>query len=135
MRHITFDDFYKMNPSVGKDCSKMALGTYYCLSTYPGGVPWGVERNETTTQPPPSSTTKPPPSTTSGTPGKTPSPVQDGMAKNCNKFYEVVKGDVCADIAKDHKIDVADFYAWNPAVKKDCTGLIAEYYVCVGVEK
>lgn len=123
---LSFDVFYKMNPSVGKDCSKMSLGTYYCLSTHEGGVPPGIPGSETTGAAPPSTTTT--------VPGATPSPIQDDMIKTCNKFYEVKKGDVCGDIAKKYKISDADFLKWNPAVKKDCTGLIAEMYVCVGIK-
>lgn len=55
------------------------------------------------------------------------------MIKTCDEFYLVEVGDVCGAIATEHGITRADFDAWNPDVKSDCTGLIAEYYVCVGV--
>jgi hypothetical protein len=31
----------------------------------------------------------------------------------------------CYDIASSHEITLASFYAWNPAVKTDCSGLQA----------
>lgn len=49
-------------------------------------------------------------------------------------FYKVEKGDECYGIAEDNKIDIEDFYEWNPAVEDDCSGLLFDFYVCVGVE-
>lgn len=138
VQHISSADFFKMNPSVGEDCSKMSLGTYYCVSTYPGGIPSGIDSGDDTTTSESSTATKTttqPSTTTTTEPGETPSPVQDGMTDKCNEFYKVKKGDGCDGIAKDHDIARDDFHKWNPAVKKDCTLLIADYYVCVGVKK
>lgn len=42
---LLFDVLYKMNPSVGEDCSKLALGTYYYLTTNEGSVPPGIPRS------------------------------------------------------------------------------------------
>jgi len=28
----------------------------------------------------------------------------------------------------------SDFYAWNPAVKADCSGLMSGMYVCIGLK-
>lgn len=55
------------------------------------------------------------------------------MVGNCNKFYLVKKGDSCADVATNHGIALTDFYAWNPAVKNDCSKLLASVNVCVGI--
>lgn len=38
---LAFEEFYGMNLSVKADCSGLVLGTYYCVSTYPDGVPPG----------------------------------------------------------------------------------------------
>ena len=57
----------------------------------------------------------------------TPTLMQSGMVSDCDKFYYVEPDDGCYNIA------LSDFYAWNPAVKDDCSGLEAEYYVCVGI--
>lgn len=56
------------------------------------------------------------------------------MVSTCNQFYKVIAGDGCYDIANDHGIPLVSFYAWNPAVKTDYSGLQADEYVCVGVK-
>ncbi|KAL2759724.1 carbohydrate-binding module family 50 protein [Sodiomyces alcalophilus JCM 7366] len=44
---LSIDEFYTMNPSVNSDCSGMALGTYYCISTHHQGLtPSEVEEDE-----------------------------------------------------------------------------------------
>lgn len=53
------------------------------------------------------------------------------MVDRCSRFHKVKKGDECSGIAAHTKIDLEDFYKWNPAVKVDCSGLQAEVYVCV----
>ncbi|KAL6355273.1 hypothetical protein LRP88_10859 [Fusarium phalaenopsidis] len=123
---LEFDDFYRMNPSVKSDCTGLAVGTYYCISTNEDGSPPLLENEDTTT----TSAS----ATATGTDVVTPSPVQSGIASNCNDFYLVQAGDGCWAIANDHGIELNDFYGWNPAAKNDCGGLQAEVYVCVGVK-
>lgn len=125
---ITLKDFYAFNPSVGSTCSTMAAGTYYCVSTNADGTAPRDDGYTVTT-----TTSSSALSTTTGV--TTPSPVQTGMVSNCNEFYYVVSGDGCWAIANDHGIALDDFYAWNPAVGSDCSGLEAEVYVCVGVSQ
>ncbi|RMJ07403.1 hypothetical protein CDV36_012997 [Fusarium kuroshium] len=124
---LEFDDFYRMNPSVKSDCTGLAVGTYYCISTNKDGSPPLYEDEDTTT-------TTSASATATGTDVVTPSPVQSGITSNCNDFYLVQAGDGCWAIANDHGIELNDFYGWNPAVKNDCGGLQAEVYVCVGVK-
>ncbi|KAK5796865.1 hypothetical protein VI817_006148 [Penicillium citrinum] len=64
---------------------------------------------------------------------ETPTPTQSGIDSNCTNFYKVVKDNGCYAIATDHGITPAEFHEYNPAVKKDCSGLWPDYYVCVGV--
>lgn len=137
---LSIDVLYAMNPTVGDDCRGMSLGTYYCISTYPDGAPAGVSGGDgggasstasSTTVP--TVTTSVPPSTTTGGGVPTPSPVQDGIAENCNEYYFVQEGDGCWAISDTHGINLDDFYAWNPAVGTDCMGLQANVYVCIGV--
>jgi spore germination protein YaaH len=132
-RHISFDEFYAMNPSVKSDCSGLSIGTHYCISTYAGGYPPGFPGWVPSSSSPVSSI----PLTTStpiGNGVSTPSPIQTGMVSTCDQFYKVIANDGCYDIASDHEITLASFYAWNPAVKTDCSGLQANEYVCVGVK-
>lgn len=67
-------------------------------------------------------------STTSTTtsPIVTPTPTQNSMVKNCNKFVLSVAGvSTCFDIANNNSITLEDFYEWNPDVGTNCTGLWA----------
>lgn len=76
-------------------------------------------------------TTSNDPTTTMGI--TTPTPTQSGMASDCDKFYKVEKGDGCYAIATSHGITPDQFFEYNPAVKKDCSGLWPDYFVCIGV--
>ncbi|UKZ80304.1 hypothetical protein TrVFT333_008061 [Trichoderma virens FT-333] len=126
--HLTFAEFYGMNPSVGPYCAGLVLGTNYCISTYPNGMKLNDDWDGDDSIPSSSS------STTSMVTGiVTPMPTQSGMVSNCNKFYDVQSGDGCSAIASSQHIDLSSFYKWNPAVKTDCLGLQGSVYVCVGV--
>jgi LysM repeat protein len=45
-------------------------------------------------------------------------PTQSGVVDGCRKFYTVQSGDTCWQIANDHEISLAQFYAWNPSGMK-----------------
>ncbi|KAJ5903926.1 hypothetical protein N7504_006309 [Penicillium tannophilum] len=108
----------------------MIIGTYYCVSTYKGGLPAGFSGFVPASSSPVSST--PIAKSTSVTTGiSTPSPIQRGMVSTCNKFYKVITDDSCYDIANDNGIALSSFYSWNPGVKTDCSGLKANEYVCI----
>ncbi|KAM0471052.1 hypothetical protein ACHAPX_009622 [Trichoderma viride] len=137
-------DFCLMNPSVGKNCNGLVEGTYYCISTYPGGAqPYAKDDEDDDDNDDNKHTTTTDLVVTKSVPQKytndiatctglhTPTPTQSGMVDRCSGFYKVKKGDECSSIAAHAKIDVEDFYKWNPAVKVDCSGLQAEVYVCV----
>jgi len=119
---ISLADLYAWNPAVGDNCKSMWANAYLCVGTVNG--------------PPPTKTTSKPPSAATPTNGiVTPSPVQDGMTRNCNKFYYVKGGDGCGAIASAQRISLDDFYKWNPGVSvgDKCKTLWADVYVCVGV--
>jgi LysM repeat protein len=97
-------NFYTWNPAVKTDCSGLQANEYVCV---------GVESTRTGVT--------------------TPYLVQTGMVSTCDKFYKVVADDSCVNIANEYGISMSSFYAWNPAVKTDCTGLQADEYVCVTV--
>lgn len=126
-------EFYAMNPSVKSDCSGFSIGTYYCVSTYEGDYPPGFPGWASSSSSPVSSnplTTSTP--TVNGV--STPSPIQTGMVSICDTFYDVQSGDSCYNIADNHGVPLDSFYAWNPAVKTDCSGLQPDEYICVGVK-
>ncbi|KAF3230069.1 hypothetical protein TWF191_000309 [Orbilia oligospora] len=53
------------------------------------------------------------------------------MVKNCKDFKLVKSGDTCPAIISQYGITQAQLVSWNPAIKSDCTGLWAQYYICV----
>ncbi|KAI8685249.1 hypothetical protein NCS55_00195600 [Fusarium keratoplasticum] len=114
-----FDTFFKWNPAVGKDCSGIWAGYYYCVGV--PGTPTGKP-----------SATSPKPTATGGV--ETPLPIQEGIAKNCNKWHPVAKTTTCSSIENYYKLPFAQFLKWNLAVEEDCSGLWAGYWVCVSVE-
>ncbi|KAI8943233.1 hypothetical protein NX059_001255 [Plenodomus lindquistii] len=121
---ISLANFYAWNPSVNADCSGMWAEVYVCVGVI-GGAP-------TTTTTPSTTTTKPATTTTAGNGVTTPTPIQPSMVSNCAKFHWVAQGVTCSQIISYNKITLANFYAWNPSVKADCSGMWAEVYVCVG---
>ncbi|GJC88955.1 lysM domain-containing protein ARB_00327 [Colletotrichum liriopes] len=62
-------------------------------------------------------------STTASTTAKptAPAPTHTGQPTDCNKWDVVAEGDSCGSLASDNGISVDQFFAWNPAVSKDCT--------------
>ncbi|KAL3479631.1 hypothetical protein BJX99DRAFT_244778 [Aspergillus californicus] len=129
---LVFEELYAMNPSVKEDCSGLVRGTYYCISTYPGGVPGGQPDWTGPTYEWGTWTSTTPSATTSTSGVSTPSAVQTGIVAACNEFYKVVTGDSCYDIAQDNDIELSDFYDWNPAVKTDCSGLQGDCIYHIG---
>lgn len=116
-RTFTAEDFISWNPAVDEDCSGLWAETYYCVAI-PG----------TPTSP------LPPDPTTTITSVPKPSPTQEGLIESCTIFYKAVKGDTCAAIVKEYgTFTLGQFISWNPAVERDCTGLWAQTYYCVGV--
>ncbi|KAK7184907.1 LysM domain-containing protein [Paraphaeosphaeria sporulosa] len=123
------------NPSIsllGDGCN-LIQGLYYCVQV--DFVSISVSPFPTPT-PPPTSTLITLVTTTSSKTGNgiaTPTPTQTGMISSCNKFYKVLSGDGCYNIATANGITLENFYAWNPAVGSICGSLWPDYYVCVGI--
>lgn len=109
---IALSDLHSWNPALKGDYSGLFPGYYICVGR-------GGAMSPTMTSPPPS--------------GATPTPVQDRMVKNCKKFYKVKAGDGCYNIAASNNISLDAFTSYNPAVGNDCSKLLPDYYVCVGV--
>ncbi|KAJ5008114.1 LysM domain-containing protein [Colletotrichum sp. SAR 10_66] len=116
---IALSDFYAWNPAVGDTCAGLWANVYVCVGVIGSSAP--------------TTTTAPASTTTAGNGISTPTPIQEGMVDNCNRFYMVKTGDGCASIASANSIPLADFYEWNPAVGSTCAGLWANVYVCVRV--
>ncbi|KAF3182240.1 hypothetical protein EYR41_010704 [Orbilia oligospora] len=123
---ITVDDFIKWNPSLKKGvCDEVILpGTNYCV-----GIQQATTKTTTTAKP-----TKPTKPMTPGNGVSTPSPIQTGMIKTCNKFHFVAEGQSCPNIVSKYPgISIDLLFKWNPAIGKTCTGMPPKTHICVGV--
>ncbi|KAM0209955.1 hypothetical protein ACHAPQ_011629 [Fusarium lateritium] len=74
-------------------------------------------------------------SATSGTDAPiTPAPKPSNLANGTNtqyaQYYNITKGDTCADITLAAGISLKDFYFLNPSVEKKCTNLILGESYC-----
>lgn len=48
---------------------------------------------------------------------------QDGASPNCTEYADIDDGWTCADILDIYHLTIAQFFAYNSAVKADCSGL------------
>ncbi|KAJ5043210.1 LysM domain-containing protein [Bipolaris maydis] len=120
---ISVDQFFAWNPAVSKDCiTNFWLGQAYCVGRSGSG----------------SVVTTTPSSTRSSTPSPTakptpPAPTHTGQPSDCNKWDVVAEGDSCGSLASDNGISADQFFAWNPAVSRDCiTNFWLGQAYCVG---
>ncbi|KAL4866153.1 hypothetical protein BDV12DRAFT_187662 [Aspergillus spectabilis] len=121
---VELQQFYEWNPAVGSACSNLQAG-YYVYVGVPGQTTTRTTSITTTT------TTAPEPTALRlDRKGKKQKAYSDATG---NKFYMVASGDTCAAIAADNGIALNNFYAWNAAVRLDCSALWGGYYVCVGI--
>ncbi|OIW22890.1 hypothetical protein CONLIGDRAFT_719454 [Coniochaeta ligniaria NRRL 30616] len=151
---ITHAQFLAWNPAVSSDCAtNFWVGEAYCV-----GVGAGVSSSTTSTSTKGSTSSSSSTSSsinTSTTPYSTRLPVtnwtissptvgtqwpptqtQAGQPSYCNYWHLVQGGDTCAGIASMYPtwMTLADFFAWNPVVGSDCSGLYVMYWVCVGIQ-
>ncbi|KAI1977491.1 hypothetical protein LOZ53_001513 [Ophidiomyces ophidiicola] len=137
---ISVKQFYIWNPAVGTStCDHLVTNTYVCVGVGNGSTSMSVTSGPTTTAKTTSTTgissvtSSDKPSTTSGGAVATPAPVQAGMVTGCRRFYKAQSGDNCWAIANSAKIDLNDFYKWNPSVGTDCKNLWLDYWYCIGI--
>ncbi|RMZ84792.1 hypothetical protein DV737_g978, partial [Chaetothyriales sp. CBS 132003] len=119
--NITPSQLYYWNSVLGQggaNCgTQFQLGEYYCV---------GV-----------SGSTAVPTITSSTSTLSTPSPVQSGIASNCNKYALPKTGEGCYDFAADNGITTDQLYTWNPVLGANGANCGTEFqageYYCVGV--
>ncbi|KAI4609218.1 uncharacterized protein J4E87_011072 [Alternaria ethzedia] len=59
-----------------------------------------------------------------------------GQTEICNSWYRVMPGDTCQrTVDKFGLKSIDEFVSWNPTTKDDCEMLLADYWVCVGVQR
>ncbi|KAH7017948.1 putative LysM domain protein [Microdochium trichocladiopsis] len=130
---ISLEAFLRWNPSVNAGCTNLLQQHSYCVEAADEPAPPTPSKPPgATVTTPPSTTTQPPAPTTTGNGVATPLPTMPGMTNNCRRFYLTQKGDTCAAIVAAAGINGPIFYAWNPAVNSDCTGLWSDTWVCIG---
>ncbi|KAJ5965826.1 hypothetical protein N7481_012540 [Penicillium waksmanii] len=115
---ITKARFLEWNTGVGAGCSSLWLDYYVCVSTI-GHIPSNTISTPTTATP------------TNGV--VTPTPTRPGIVGNCDSFHLVVDRDTCSGIARSAGISLAQLVEYNPEIKSDCSGLWADYYICVSI--
>ncbi|EGX53232.1 hypothetical protein AOL_s00006g493 [Orbilia oligospora ATCC 24927] len=123
---ITIAQFYAWNPTVGSDCAGMWADYAYCVGV--SGTSTTTSRTTTTTTPGTTTTTSRVTTTSSGA---IPGPTREGTISTCNKWR--LSDTSCANILSQAGITIAQFYAWNPTVNSDCTGMWPDYAYCIGV--
>ncbi|KAL4901977.1 hypothetical protein BDW74DRAFT_169739 [Aspergillus multicolor] len=127
---ITTAQLVAWNPSLSQSDCELEVGLSYCVEAPNVSPP----TTTASTVPPTNSATSTTKTTTVTTTTGGPSPTQTGLTSECSHFYLVEKGDYCQAIVDSYgSFTLEQFYSWNPAVKNDCSGLQAGYYVCVGV--
>ncbi|KAL4982306.1 hypothetical protein BDW68DRAFT_192275 [Aspergillus falconensis] len=118
-------DFVSRNPGVGSDCSGLWLDYYVCIATETDTPTRSLSSTVSTT-------TTTATTTSTGNGATTQTPYGPGIIYDCHDFHLEVSGDTCASIVSDAGVTLDNFYAWNPAVENDCSGLWLNY-MSVGV--
>ncbi|EFR04225.1 hypothetical protein MGYG_07232 [Nannizzia gypsea CBS 118893] len=109
--YITEQQFLGWNPALGKDCSGLWAGYWYCA---------GAFSEENLPQPPTVTTT--------------PSPIQRNSVSNCVAWYQMTLSDTCESITiMFGAFSRGDFISWNPAVQENCSNIKVGYWYCVAV--
>lgn len=118
---ISLVTFLEWNPAVSTDCKeKFWLDQAYCTHREGQGISITASQSPSTTA---STTAKP----------TAPAPTHTGQPADYNKWDVVVDGDNCGSMASDNHITIDKFFAWNPAVSKDCaTNFWLDQAYCVG---
>lgn len=57
-------------------------------------------------------------------------PRASGEVTDCTAWYQVTSDYSCEDMLDDTGMTIDQFYAMNPSVKSDCTGLSLGTYYC-----
>ncbi|KAJ3471900.1 hypothetical protein MRS44_001999 [Fusarium solani] len=141
---LTVDELKSLNPGIS--CPDIDTDGLYCVvgtdnddeptTVVPSStarVSTRVSSSSTTTTSKPTVTVKLSPTQEPGNGIETPSPIEEGMVSNYNKFHLISPTTTCEGVLNYHKISLADFGKWNPAVGKGCSGLWTGTNACVGV--
>ncbi|KAI9158367.1 carbohydrate-binding module family 50 protein [Paramyrothecium foliicola] len=151
---ITFDKFLEWNPAVSRDClTNFWLSQAYCVRV--GAKPSSTKASSTTTTRAASTTSTSRRTTSTATVSEKystrhptlsfnittttidmawpPEKTKEGQPEACVNWHLVTPGEVCETLSVRYGIDVDDLIKWNPNLGEDCSGLLAEWWVCVGL--
>ena len=107
---LTVSEFESWNPALGADCSGLQSGYYYCIVSANANI--GSIPTVTTS----------------------PTPMQTGSIKSCNRWYKARDGDNCETIVIGFgTFSQSQFIQWNPAVGSSCSNIIVGDYYCIGI--
>ncbi|KAF3171431.1 hypothetical protein TWF225_010602 [Orbilia oligospora] len=59
-----------------------------------------------------------------------PWPTEPDIIKTCSRWIEALPGDDCNTLAEIDGVPLADFLAWNPALARNCQGIVVGYGYC-----
>ncbi|KAH7038381.1 LysM domain-containing protein [Microdochium trichocladiopsis] len=110
MYGVDFDSFAAWNSltaNVTDAACVFEVGKRYCGS-------WGLMPTRTSTE------ELEPTATDDGKP-KPPAATHDGQPADCDGWHVVAESESCQSVADNAGISLEDFYAWNPAVSRDCS--------------
>ncbi|KAF1359810.1 hypothetical protein EJ07DRAFT_82962, partial [Lizonia empirigonia] len=103
------EQFFSWNPALSGNCDGLWLGYYYCVAA---------------------GDSLPAPPTETKRPASTP----QGQISTCTSWYQSDGLETCEDIVGMFgRFSQNDFIKWNPTVGSDCTGIVADQYLCVGI--
>ncbi|KAI8207620.1 hypothetical protein K4K54_004856 [Colletotrichum sp. SAR 10_86] len=142
---ITRAKFLEYNPSVSADCTvNFWIGQAYCVGLGPRlpSAPSTTSRSQTQSFNSTYSIRHPITSASLTQPTASeddvwpPTKTQQGQPSYCSDWHLVQPGEDCSDVVRQHSdfTNMADFFAWNPAVGTDCSGLYLGFYVCVDIQ-
>ncbi|KAK2594660.1 hypothetical protein QQS21_007636 [Conoideocrella luteorostrata] len=153
---ITRAKFLEWNPAVSSDCiTNFWLGNAYCV----GIGPRATTSTSKVTSKPTTSTSSSKVITTSMTTTQNltystrepittwnittpltetkwpPKATQSGQPAGCNRWHFVVAGDTCDSILNRYGryVTIEQLHKWNPELHDDCSGLYADYWICVSM--
>ncbi|KAK6335731.1 hypothetical protein TWF730_003109 [Orbilia blumenaviensis] len=59
-----------------------------------------------------------------------PWPTEPDIIATCSRWIEALPGDDCNTLAEIDGVPLADFLAWNPALARNCQGIVVGYGYC-----
>ncbi|KAF9775866.1 hypothetical protein IL306_005998 [Fusarium sp. DS 682] len=130
------EDFFKWNPDVHNDCSRLLVGYWYCVgikSNATNNLQWSTSTPPFT--PPPNPTTYKPTKLTPANSDFTPTPTHGPLPKDCINFHQTEANESCRDILKTYNyLSKEKFFKYNPVLKDNCDGLWKGNWYCVAVK-